>query len=38
MDGKKWVGKVKEKDEALNQYDDAIAAGKGAAILKKGLQ
>jgi hypothetical protein len=35
IDGRKYVGSVKEKEEAFNTYDDAIASGHGAALLEK---
>jgi uncharacterized protein YegL len=35
IDGKKVVGKVKEKEEAREIYDDAIAEGHGAYLLEE---
>ncbi len=31
----KVIGRVKEKDEAFNEYDDSIAKGKSASLLEK---
>ena len=35
IDGKKVVGKVQEKKEAQNTYDDAISEGHGAYLLEQ---
>eukprot|EP00026_Physarum_polycephalum_P001331 Phypoly_transcript_01332.p1 GENE.Phypoly_transcript_01332~~Phypoly_transcript_01332.p1 ORF type:complete len:1084 (+),score=184.21 Phypoly_transcript_01332:97-3348(+) len=35
IDGKKIVGKIMDKDRAADTYDDAIAAGSGAYMLKQ---
>jgi len=35
IDGKKVVGKVQEKEEAQNTYDDAISEGHGAYLLEQ---
>ncbi len=33
MDGKDIIGKVLERQQAENKYDDAIASGQGAYLL-----
>lgn len=38
IDGKKVVGKVHDKEEATNVYDDAISQGHGAYLLEKKSQ
>jgi hypothetical protein len=35
IDGKKVIGQVKEKEQARNDYDDAIASGHGAYLLEQ---
>ena len=35
IDGKKITGTVKEKEEAKNNYDDAIAEGHGGFLLEQ---
>jgi hypothetical protein len=35
VDGKKIKGKVKENEEAKEEYDDAISSGKGAFLLEE---
>jgi poly [ADP-ribose] polymerase len=35
IEGRRVVGKVKEKEEAKQEYDDAIRHGQTAALLEK---
>ena len=37
VDGKRVDGKLKEKEEAKNDYDDAIAGGHSAFLLEEGV-
>ena len=37
VDGKKIEGKIKEKEQAKDQYDDAIASGHSAYLLEEGI-
>jgi Ca-activated chloride channel homolog len=38
IDGKKIVGKIEEKEKAINKYDDAMASGHGAYLLEQKKQ
>ena len=37
VDGKKVEGKIKEKQQAKDEYDDAIASGNSAYLLEEGI-
>ena len=38
VNGKKIDGKMKEKDQARDDYDDAIASGHSAYLLEEGTK